>query len=71
MFTITITSTNIEEKPAGKEWEITGEENPKYAYTPEIMKRREVELKIYEQTVDEIDIKSVIAAVNRVSLVKP
>lgn len=64
MFTVTITKKTIEEKPAGREWEITGLDEPKFAYTPEITKKREVELKIYEQTVDEIDIKTVIAAVN-------
>lgn len=64
MFTVTIKKKTIEEVPTGKEWERTGEDNPKYAYTPEIVKKREVELKIYEQTVEEIDITRVISAVN-------
>lgn len=68
MYTITITKTTIEEKPAGQEWEITGKKREgggdTYAYTPEIVKKKEVELKVYEQIVDELDLKAVIAAVN-------
>ena len=69
MFTVTITKTTIEERPAGVEWEIVGHKNddersPILGYTPEIVKKREVEQKIYEQTVDEIDVKRVIDAVN-------
>lgn len=64
MFTITIMSTSIQEKPGGKEWAVTGKDDPTYAYTPEITKKREVELKIYEQIVETLDIKKVIDAVN-------
>ncbi len=64
MYTIVITKTTIEERPAGQDWERTGKDEPKYAYTPEITKKREVELKIYEQTVDELDIRAVIESVN-------
>ncbi len=65
LFTVTVISTFIAEKPAGKDWELTGKDDPKYAYTPEITKRREVEYKVYEQTVKQIDIKAVIDAVNK------
>ena len=65
MFTVTITKMTIEERTAGKEWKLVGNEGVnKYGYTPEIVKKREVEQKIYEQTVDEIDITRVISAVN-------
>ena len=68
MFTVTITKTTIEEKPAGKEWQVVSgsKENKdhEWGYTPEIMKKKEVELKVYEQTVDEMDITRVISAVN-------
>ncbi len=64
MFTITITKTIIEERPAGKDWELTGKDTPAYAYTPEIVKKKEVELKIYEQIVEGLDIVKVIEAVN-------
>ena len=64
MFTITITKKTIEERPAGKDWELTGLDDPKYAYTPEIVKKRKVEQKIYEQTVEKINISNVIIAVN-------
>ena len=68
MFTVTITKTTIEEKPAGKDWLVVETDEKgcgTYGYTPEIVKKREVELKIYEQTVDEIDIVNVIEAVNK------
>ena len=37
---------------------------PEYGYTPEIVKKKEIELKIYEQLVENIDIRKVIDAVN-------
>lgn len=68
MFTVTITKTTIEERPAGKEWQVVkgcrAEGTAEYGYTPEIVKKKEVDLKIYEQTVNEIDVKRVIDAVN-------
>ena len=68
MFTVTITKTTIEERPAGKDWEVVkgsrADKDMEYGNTPEIVKKREVEQKIYEQTVDEIDITRVISAVN-------
>ena len=68
MFTVTITKTTIEEKPAGKEWKVvkgsTVDRTAEYDYTPEIVKKKEVEQKIYEQTVEEIDVTRVISAVN-------
>lgn len=68
MFIVTITKKTIEERPAGKEWEVVKgsrtERTAEYGYTPEIMKKREVDLKIYEQTVEFIDINAVIMAVN-------
>lgn len=62
MFTVTITKTTIEEQPGlGK---LVRSDEGKHSYTPDIMKKNEVELKIYEQTVEEIDITRVISAVN-------
>ena len=70
-FTITIRTNFIDERPAGKEWLVDSEKQgdvrnvPEYGYTPEIIKKTEFQLKLYEQTVEEIDIKAVIAAVNK------
>ncbi len=68
MYKITIIETKIEEKPAGKEWEMVGEcedsTKPRYDYTPEIMKKQQVETKIYEQSTEVLDLKAVIRAVN-------
>ena len=65
MFIVTITTKAIEERPAGKDWEITGKDDPKYAYTPEITKKKEVERQIYSQIVEELDVYRVIEAVNK------
>ena len=70
MFKIVITSSFIEERPAGKEWLVVGEKAeelrnvPEYGYTSEIIKKQEIELKIYEQVVETLDIKQVIDAIN-------
>ena len=68
MFTVTITKTTIKDVPAGKEWQVIkggkAEGNAEWGYTPEIMKKKEIELKVYEQTVEAIDIRKVITAVN-------
>ncbi len=70
MYKVVITQMTIEERPAGKEWlvvkEAEGENRnvPEYGYTPEIIKKKEVESKIYEQIVETLDIKKVIDAIN-------
>jgi hypothetical protein len=63
-YTITIVKTEVEETIAGKDWELTGKEDPGYAYTPEIIKRKAVERQIYQQIVAGLDLKKVIAAIN-------
>lgn len=77
-YTITITRTTIEERPAGKEWTIVsrkpstqtrGATHDEFGYTPEITKKKTVEQRIYEQTLDKIDITNIIAAVNGAEVV--
>ena len=69
MYAITITKMTIEEVPAGKEWKEHGKpvdcNESRFEYTPEIVKKKEVELKIYEQIVDELNIREVIAVINK------
>ena len=67
MFTITITRTIVEEVAGGQNWEVVGKKengDPEYGHTPAITKKKAVERKLYEQTVDKLDIRSVINAVN-------
>ena len=63
-FKVVIYEVLLERKPAGNEWKPTGEDNPKYAYTPEIMIKDWVTREIYQQTVSDLDVKAVIKAVN-------
>jgi len=65
MYIVTIRTMTIEELPAGKDWELTGLDEPKYAYTPEIMKKKEIERQVYSQIVEELDVFEVIQAVNK------
>lgn len=63
MFTITITKTTIEEKTGlGK---LVKDDNNKHSYTSDIIKKKEIKLKIYEQVVEDVDIVNVIEAVNK------
>ncbi len=67
MFTVTIVRSFIRERPSGKEWKQIGKtegNSDGFGYTPEIVRQTEIELKIYEQIVDFLDIKNVIDAVN-------
>lgn len=72
MFKITIEETKTVVKKVGKEWnriikldEKTGQRYEDTGYTPEIEKHVEVTMRIYEQQVAELDLPSVIAAVNK------
>lgn len=69
MYAITITKMTIEERPRGQEWKEHGRpvehDESRFEYTPEIVKKEEVELKIYEQIVDELNIREVIAVINK------
>ena len=68
MFKVEITEITVEEVFAGKEWKPTGKKDEhgviEHAYTPEITKKKKVERKVYEQTVDKMNIRRVIEAVN-------
>ena len=63
MFKITIEQTRDEPIHKGKQWSLlmVGGE---YGYTPETDTVESVRRTIYEQTVDVLDVKSVIAVVN-------
>jgi hypothetical protein len=70
MFKVTIEETKIETKVTGNEWKVVaqkeedGNQTPIYGYTPEIERRVEVERKVFEQTVEQLDIAAVIATIN-------
>jgi len=67
MFKITIEHETEETQTKGREWKVIGsKENdiPEYGYTPEIQKVVQISRTIYMQTVNELDLPAVIAAVN-------
>lgn len=67
MYEITIKKKSIELMPGGKEWRIVGKHEDgtdKYGYTPEIMKNREIEVTLLKQEIEELDLKTVIKAIN-------
>jgi hypothetical protein len=75
-FKVTIEQTRDVVKTVGKEWKPMGQEQKEgafdckvylsdiYGYTPEISKTVTVTEKVYEQIVDDLDLKAVINAVN-------
>lgn len=66
-YKITITETKTETKKIGKEWcQGADPENGDsgWGYSPEIEKDIDVQRKILEQEIDDIDIKTVIKAIN-------
>jgi hypothetical protein len=70
-YKITIERTQTVKKTVGKQWKLCGTaENSQYDYTPEVETLREETEKIYEQTVDELNLIAVISAVNPMPLVK-
>ncbi len=79
MYEITIKKIETVTKKAGKDWDVisrTSEpgkvgEDRTYGYTPEIDKEVEVNRVIYNQTVDDLELIDVIAAVNGVQGWRP
>lgn len=63
-YRVSVTEFAIEDSLGGREWKPTGEDDPKYAYTPEIIIKKQVEREIYHQDVEEICIEEIIKAVN-------
>lgn len=67
-FQIVIKEQSIEERPAGVDWERGAGDKPEdkdnWGYTPEITKKKEIERTVFTQDVEELDLKSVIKAVN-------
>lgn len=67
-YKITIEQIGEERRTRGKVWErgagATSEDPDAYGYTPEIERVVEFDRKIFEQTVEELDVVAVIAAVN-------
>lgn len=77
-YTVTVTAVTENVEMRGKEWGVvdhvviegSNQLKPKYDYTPLIQKTVTKEEKLYEQTVESLDINSVIAAVNNMTEVK-
>lgn len=69
-YKITIEKTVTETKLVGKEWTIIDQKGDykEYDYTPEIEKQVETRQMIYTQMVDDLDLVTVIDAVNKSEL---
>ena len=65
MYKITIVKTSVEETVGGRECHEGCKVCATMDDTPEIVKKKEVERKIYEQTVETMDVWAVIDAVLR------
>lgn len=63
-YTVSVYATIERVEKAGKEWAQTGNENPTFAYTPEIEKWVRREVKLYEQVVETLDMATLVAVVN-------
>ena len=72
MYKIIIEKVETVIKPSGRDWEKVGEEIKDgekinlYDYTPMIDKPIEVETKVLEQTVEELNLAVVIRAINNI-----
>ncbi|MEH6522316.1 hypothetical protein [Sulfitobacter sp.] len=67
-FKITIEEIGQEVRTIGAKWELGAGETPSgYGYTPEIETTADFERKIYEQTVDELDMPSLVSVVNKIA----
>ena len=74
-YKVTVTATTQKKQITGKDWAPIsqefeqGREKAKdvYGYTPEIEKLVTKETQIFEQIVDELDMRSLIGAVNKIT----
>jgi len=65
-YEITISEHTQEKKIRGNEWErgVNKEDPEEYGYTPEIEKTVDVHREVFKQSVDDLDLPSVIKAIN-------
>jgi hypothetical protein len=73
MYKITITEITTKKVVKGEQWEqirtdaeAERDEKDTYGYTPKIEKDVEVSEEVYKQTVDDLELVDVIAAVNKI-----
>lgn len=75
-FTVTITKEFIQTEIVGKDWTVIDERieegqlqpTSQYGFTPEIEKLVKKSIVIYEQSIEDLDLPAVIAAVNQLKL---
>jgi len=70
LYTITITETRHENTVKRREWLLNGSEEQEgdYGYAPQVIEVKEVNRKVFEQVVDELDVPNVIGAINGMKL---
>ena len=65
-YKVTVEAVIRRVEKAGKEWQRTSDNpNDKYAYTPEIEKTVERSVKIFQQTLDHLELPALVAVVNK------
>lgn len=77
-YTITVSAVVERVQTAGKEWTTVSHEviegsektKPVMGYTPEIEKTVQREIKVYEQTVDSLDMAALVAVVNSTTQIR-
>ena len=77
-YEITITEVVVESTFKGKEWNVvdqvleveTGRMKNVYGHTPEIKKKVETVREVYKQRVSELDLNTVIMAINNIPIVR-
>lgn len=79
-FKVVITEIVTETVKGGQEWAKTGEElvaegsdklKAIYGYTPVIEKTQTTEVKVFEQTVDELNMAALVSVINNIGEGKP
>lgn len=70
-YKVVVSAVVEREQKVGKDWAIVGEEIKEgdkptkvYGYTPEITKTTRVDLQVFEQTVDTLDMAALVSVVN-------
>jgi hypothetical protein len=64
-YIVTVVECGEEIATIGKDWKQIGDDG-KYGYTPEIEGKREYSRKVYEQTLNTLDLPALVSVVNKV-----
>lgn len=65
-FKITVEETKIVTKPMAREWVTLRDNSDERGYAPQIDHRTTERVDIYSQVVDELDMKALVATINKI-----